>query len=140
MASTGAVFPVETSITSNISDGEVLRYEFNSNYISKSWLPEHYLMLAILQDALHSILNGRGTGRQQAQAWADGRAWVASNDEIYTFSFNSVWSTLFGAAGWSAQRAKNQILNDPQGVLRRIKKMRIISNKRKLIIDSEEAA
>ena len=128
MASTGSVGVLDQLVVITPSDGEILKHEYNRHHKSSPWLPEHHLMLAVLQDALHAILRGKEGDYKSAQACVEARAWVAATDaaHAYVFSFDALWDALFGAAGWSAVRARQQILNGTQGVLRRLKRLRAV--------------
>lgn len=81
-------------------------------------------MFAILEDAVQVVATGPGHGAAEIQLWKDARQWVALRDERYIFSFDNVWGMLFGSAGWSLEKARAVILNDPARVARGLKRLR----------------
>lgn len=110
------------------SDGLILAHQWEREYLSHWRSPEEKLMLAVLEDALLIIARGvpsGGTYTPNARELIrrDARRWFESRNDDGVFTFNNIWSTLFGHT-WSVERARKEILEKPFGVWERLKEVR----------------
>lgn len=111
------------------SEGEIVKYQFARTYSGRPLSPEERLMLAVLRDAVLVMVRGVSNSHaltkesQKRRLIAETRAWFLDRESEGPFTFESIWSTLFGNE-WDIERARKEIFTDPNAVWLRLKKLR----------------
>lgn len=129
-----AINDQESAMLTDFADGAQMldkwRRRYYPNRIDSN---EKLLLLAILQDAIASVLNfniGGGYARKVKHGYdyterkllrdaAEDRRWFESRERWDWGSFNNVWTTLF--PDYDLERARREILENPDEIRRRIK-------------------
>ena len=66
-------------------------HQLQTVYQSKILLPEHTLIVALIEDAMHQARHGSGAAHDEAAAWLRG---YEEDDEEYVFTFANCCEVL----------------------------------------------